>query len=67
LEDLKKSFHLMFDEFKSVYAETDMRAMHNPSRMAVIKNATKKLLDKINACCPQCNIPGFGVTDAKMD
>jgi hypothetical protein len=65
LEDLKKSFHLMFDEFKSVYAETDMRAMHNPSRMAVIKNATKKLLDKINACCPQCNIPGFGITSAK--
>jgi hypothetical protein len=65
LEDLKKSFHLMFNEFKSVYAETDMRAMHNPSRMIVIKNATKKLLDKINACCPQCNIPGFGITNAK--
>ena len=65
LEDLKKSFHLMYNEFKSVYAETDMRAMHNPSRMLVIKNATKKLLDKINSCCPQCNVPGFGITSAK--
>lgn len=65
LEDLKKSFHLMLNKFKNVYAETDMRAMHNPSRMAVIKNATKKLLDKIKACCPHCNIPGFGITSAK--
>ena len=65
LEDLKKSFHLMLNKFKNVYAETDMRAMHNPSRMAVIKNATKKLLDKIKACCPHCNIPGFGITNAK--
>lgn len=65
LEDLKKSFHLMLKKFNNVYAETDMRAMHNPSRMTVIKNATKKLVDKVNSCCPQCNIPGFGVTDAK--
>ena len=36
LEDLKKSFHLMFNKFKEVYAEADMRAMHNPSRMLVI-------------------------------
>ena len=64
-EDLKKSFHLMFNKLKEVYAEADMRAMHNPSRMLVIKNATNKLLDKINACCPQCNIPGFGITNAK--
>lgn len=65
LEDLKKSFHLMLNKFKNVHAETDMRAMHNPSRMAVIKTAAKKLLDKINSCCPQCNIPGFGITNAK--
>jgi hypothetical protein len=33
--------------------------------MTVIQNATKKLVEKINSCCPQCNIPGFGITDAK--
>lgn len=65
LEHLKKSFHAMLQKRNNVYVETDMRAMHNPSRMAVIKNATKKLLDKINSCCPQCNTPGFGVTNAK--
>ncbi|TXD51758.1 MULTISPECIES: DUF6671 family protein [unclassified Polaribacter] len=65
LEDLKKSFHFMFDTFKSVYAETDMRAMHNPSRMVVIETATKKLVDKINSCCPQCTTPGFSITDVQ--
>jgi hypothetical protein len=65
LENLKKLFHLMLLKFKNVYAETDMRAMHNPSRMNVIKNATKKLLEKINACCPECALPGFGITDTK--
>jgi hypothetical protein len=30
-----------------------MRAMYNPSRMTVIQNATKKLVEKINC---QCNI-----------
>ena len=39
--------------------------MHNPSRMTVIKNATKHLLDKINSCCPQCDTPGFVITNAK--
>ena len=65
LVHLKKTFHAMLHKYNNVYAETDMRAMHNPSRMAVIKNATKKLLDKINSCCPQCNTPGFGITNAK--
>lgn len=65
LKDLKKSFHFMFDNFKNVYAETDMRAMHNPSRMAVIEIAAKKLVDKIGSCCTQCTTPGFSVTDAK--
>jgi hypothetical protein len=65
LQDLKKAFHLLIEKFSPVYAETDMRAMYNPSRMNVIENATRKLVDKINSCCPQCNIPGFGVIDVK--
>jgi len=65
LQDLKKAFHLLYEKFNLAYAETDMRAMYNPSRMAVIENATQKLVDKIKSCCPQCDIPGFGVTDVK--
>jgi len=43
LEDLKKSFHLMLEKFSTVYAETDMRAMNNPSRMNVIEKCGQKI------------------------
>ena len=46
-----------------VYAETDMRALFNPTRMSVIERATKKLADKITKKCPVCETPGFGVVD----
>ena len=62
---LKQSFEKLLGESNSVYVETDMRAMYNPTRMTVIENATKKLVDKLKSCCPQCNIPGFGVTEVK--
>jgi hypothetical protein len=62
---LKKIFKKLIKASNSVFAETDMRAMYNPTRMTVIENATKKLVDKVNSCCPECDIPGFGITDAK--
>jgi hypothetical protein len=65
LKDLKNAFYLLTEKSKKVYIETDMRAMYNPSRMSIIQNAAKKLVEKINSCCPQCNMPGFGITDAK--
>lgn len=42
-----------------------MRAIYNPTRMVVIKNTDKKLVVKLNSCCPQCDIPGFGLTHSK--
>lgn len=45
------------------YLETDMRAMYNPSRMKVIESATQKLMAKISSKCPECQTPGFEVTD----
>jgi hypothetical protein len=65
LDQLKESFKRLLENSDSVYAETDMRAMYNPARMQVIEAAAQKLLAKINAVCPQCNAPGFGITDAK--
>jgi hypothetical protein len=65
LQDLKKAFCVLIGKCSPVFAETDMRAMYNPSRMNVIKNATKKLIEKIHSCCPECNMPGFGVVDVK--
>lgn len=64
-ENLKKSFNYFFSKYHSVYAETDMRAMYNPTRMIVIEQATQKLVQKIKSTCPQCQTPGFGITDAK--
>jgi len=65
INQLKEVFEKLIREFKSVYAETDMRAMYNPTRMKVIKAAAKKLVDKINSLCPKCDMPGFGITDVK--
>ncbi|MBL7765441.1 MAG: hypothetical protein JNJ58_05075 [Chitinophagaceae bacterium] len=56
----------LYDRFMSYgpsfYVETDMRAMHNPSRMTFIEKVTEKLIAKANALCPSCQIPGFGIT-----
>lgn len=65
INHLKNAFIELFDKFNSVYAETDMRAMYNPSRMKVIEAATQNLINKISSLCPQCSKPGFSITDAK--
>jgi len=50
---------------RNAYVETDMRAMYNPTRMMVIEKTAQKLASKIISQCPQCKLPGFGVTDIK--
>jgi hypothetical protein len=65
VNQLKEAFKKLIEDVDSIYAETDMRAMYNPSRMAVIELATKKLVAKINSFCPQCSTPGFGITTVK--
>lgn len=62
-EDLIRGFHELQSKYQSVFIETDMRAMYNPSRMKVIGAACKKLIDKIKSCCPKCNTPGFSISD----
>lgn len=65
LYSLEKTSDYLLSKYNSVYAETDMRAMNNPTRMNVIKLATDKLVDKIKSVCPKCKTPGFGITSAK--
>ncbi len=62
-DELIKIFHHLLSKNRSVYVETDMRAMHNPSRMLVIEKATENLIKKITSLCPHCQMPGFSVTD----
>ena len=65
-ETLNKKFQHLIVNYGMAYVETDMRAMCNPTRMTVIEEATRKLVNKINSLCPQCNTPGFGITEAKQ-
>ena len=61
---LIKNYNQLKQEFNSVYAETDMRAMYNLTRMKVIEKATQKLIDKIKKVCPKCALPGFDIVNA---
>jgi len=63
---LEESFEYLMSVYGSVYAETDMRALYNPTRMDVIKIATQKLLETIKTACPSCKTPGFSITDVKQ-
>ena len=62
---LKNVFYNLMSREGTAYIETDMRAMHNPTRMKVIEAAGDKLAKKLNSLCPQCQMPGFGITEAK--
>jgi hypothetical protein len=64
-ELLEESFHTLSASNSQVVAETDMRALYNPTRMKVIENATQKLVEKIKNSCPECHTPGFGVVNTK--
>lgn len=59
---LKMHFETFKNEFGSAYAETDMRANFNPSRMRVIERTAVKLLEAIRSECPNCETPGFTVS-----
>ena len=54
----------VLDEGKIVNAETDMRAMNNPTRMKAIERAVKNLAENIKSLCPECNAPGFSIIEA---
>lgn len=66
-EELNLKHHLdeLLNDVESAWIETDMRAMYNPKRMAVIAQATEKLLENILNCCPSCDTPGFQVEEVE--
>ncbi|RTY68963.1 hypothetical protein EKM05_10705 [Flavobacterium sp. GSP27] len=64
--ELEDTFQHLVNKYGSVYAETDMRALYNPTRMGVIKVAAQKLLETIKTECPSCKAPGYCVIDAKQ-
>ena len=64
-QDLEDAYTFLFEKHETVFAETDMRAMFNPSRMLVIENVFKKLIDKMNSKCPHCSTIGFDIVTYK--
>lgn len=61
-ETLYHCFRSVLDSSGTVYAETDMRAMHNPTRMKQIGLLARKLFTRVACFCPACQFPGFGLT-----
>lgn len=62
---LIQSVTQMLETVGSAHLETDMRAMHNPTRMKVIQQATQDLIQKANQLCPSCHIPGFALVERR--
>lgn len=44
-----------------VFAESDLRAHRNPTRMETIGEASADLLRRLRCDCPSCGLPGFGL------
>lgn len=67
IESLKVAFEWATSISKkgSVFVENDLRAHTNPTRMANILKATQDLSRKMNSLCPECESPGFWVTERK--
>ena len=63
--EVLKIYRNLMQTHGKVYIETDMRAMHNPTRMKVIAAALEKLIEKIKSECAECGTPGFSVTEVK--
>lgn len=47
----------------SVFIENDLRAHCNPTRQGVIRKAADNLIQKLLSSCPQCNTPGYWITE----
>lgn len=61
---LLNTFESIRATYGQVFAETDMRALYNPTRMQVIGDLTEKLVNTLRSNCPHCKTPGFQVVEA---
>lgn len=60
---LNQTLQNLLQNLPAVQLETDMRAMHNPTRMKAIAAATTDLILKLKSQCPRCTMPGFTITE----
>jgi len=62
---LKEAVEVVLGQYPTAFLQTDMRAMYNPTRMKVIAQATRDLVEQVRSCCPQCGCPGFAITERR--
>ena len=67
LISLKDAYDWAFALSKNgkVFVENDLRAHTNPTRMANILKATQDLAKKLSSFCPNCESPGYSITESK--
>jgi hypothetical protein len=63
--ELVRVFRQLKSQDHQLYIETDMRAMYNPTRLSVIAQVGRKLVQRLGTHCPSCQTPGFGITDSR--
>ena len=54
----------LLDAYGSLWAETDLRAMANPTRMKVIADAAAQFAAELARTCPNCGLFHFAITQA---
>jgi hypothetical protein len=66
MEQLHQTIHHFLNAYGEAFVETDMRAMHNPTRMKAIEKTCLKLVHALHSQCPACKCPGFSATASKQ-
>jgi hypothetical protein len=61
---LEEMYHELKQMGSNIHVETDMRAHMNPTRMEVIEEAMKNLIEKMNSFCPNCAHPGWSIKES---
>ena len=60
---LMEKYRILKKTNMTIVAESDMRAMYNPTRMKNIEKCAEKLVEKMLSLCPHCETPGFDIVE----
>lgn len=47
----------------AIRVDSDLRAMHSPTRCTVIERAARALAERLAVACPRCACPGWGLVE----
>ena len=61
-QQLHECMALGFSQVQQLRLGTDMRAMHNPTRMHTLAELAERLVRRILSACEVCHTPGFGMS-----